>query len=251
MVMTKTLVALDFDGVVCNGLREYFQTSWRVYLKLWNHDAHPPSEGLEQIFYKLRPVVESGWEMPLLIHALESGFREAEIVQNWTNIALDLLQNHALDPRSVGALVDETRDRWIVDDFGDWLSYQTFYPGMLEYLAQCDRFVIISTKEGRFIRALLNQGGITLKDDQLYGKERQQPKHEILRQLKPHYSHITFIEDRYKTLQTVAKHADLDGVDLLLADWGYNLESERDEARRSDRIKLVSIPEFTGTETKK
>ncbi len=248
--MSGMLVALDFDGVVCNGLREYFQTSWRVYLKLWNPAGQPPSAGVEQAFYNLRPVVESGWEMPVLIHALESGFSESEIIQNWTNISLELLHHHDIDPRSVGALVDETRDRWIVDDFGDWLSYQTFYPGMLEYLAQCDRFVIISTKEGRFIRALLNQGGIRLKDDQLYGKERQQPKHEILRQLKPHYPKIIFIEDRYKTLQTVAKHADLDEIDLLLADWGYNLESEREEARRSDRIKLVSIAEFTGAETK-
>jgi hypothetical protein len=243
--MSGPLVALDFDGVVCNGLREYFQTSWRVYCKLWNHDHQAPSEALESAFYHLRPVVESGWEMPVLIHALASGFQAAEIVQDWSNIALELLQHHALDPRSVGALVDETRDRWIIDDFADWLSYQTFYPGMIDYLKQCDRFVIISTKEGRFIRAMLHQAGIELNDDQLYGKERQQPKHEILRQLKPQFTRITFIEDRFKTLQTVAKQADLSDVELLLADWGYNLDSEREEARRSDRIKLVSLAEFT------
>jgi hypothetical protein len=243
--MSGSLVALDFDGVVCNGLREYFQTSWQVYCKLWNHDHQPASEGLERAFYHLRPVVESGWEMPVLIHALASGFQEAEIIQDWSNIALELLHHHALDPRSVGALVDETRDRWIVENFADWLSYQTFYPGMIDYLKQCDRFVIISTKEGRFIRAMLHQAGIELNDDQLYGKERQQPKHEILRQLKPQFTHITFIEDRFKTLQTVAKQADLSDVELLLADWGYNLDSEREEARRSDRIKLVSLAEFT------
>jgi hypothetical protein len=243
--MSGPLVALDFDGVVCNGLREYFQTSWRVYCKLWNHGYQAPSEGLESAFYHLRPVVESGWEMPVLIHALASGFQAAEIVQDWSNIALELLQHHALDPRSVGALVDETRDRWIVEDFTDWLSYQTFYPGMIDYLKQCDRFVIISTKEGRFIRAMLHQAGVELNDNQLYGKERQQPKHEILRQLKPQFTHITFIEDRFKTLQTVTKQADLSDVELLLADWGYNLDSEREEARRSDRIKLVSLAEFT------
>jgi hypothetical protein len=243
--MSGLLVALDFDGVVCNGLREYFQTSWRVYCKLWNPEQQPPSEGIENSFYHLRPVVENGWEMPVLIHALESGFREAEIISNWTNIALDLLQHHALDPRSVGTLVDEMRDRWIVEDFEDWLSYQTFYPGIVDYLKQCDRYVIISTKEGRFIQALLSQAGIILQDHQLHGKERQQPKHETLRQLKPHFEHITFIEDRFKTLQTVAKHADLNNIELLLADWGYNLETEREEARQSDRIKLVSIAEFT------
>ncbi|MCY7286501.1 MAG: HAD family hydrolase, partial [Cyanobacteria bacterium CAN_BIN43] len=35
-----TLLALDFDGVLCNGLMEYFQTAWRVYCQIW---SHPPA----------------------------------------------------------------------------------------------------------------------------------------------------------------------------------------------------------------
>ena len=246
-MMSDRLIALDFDGVICNGLREYFQTSWRVYSQLWKIPPHIPSEELAKTFYRLRSVVETGWEMPLVLHALESGLSESDILRDWSNLALDLLRTSKIDAKSIGALVDKTRDRWIVEDFSDWLSYQTFYSGMIEYLKSCDRFVIISTKEGRFIRALLQPCGIELQDDQLYGKERQQPKHEILRALKPDYSHITFIEDRYKTLQTVSKQPDLGDIDLLLADWGYNLESEREAARKSDRIQLVSLTEFAGS----
>ena len=245
--MSDRLMALDFDGVICNGLREYFQTSWRVYSQLWDVPHRVPSGKLAETFYRLRPVVETGWEMPLVLHALESGLSEADILRDWSNLATGLLQKSNMDAKSIGAMVDRTRDQWIVEDFADWLSYQTFYPGMIEFLKSCDRFVIISTKEGRFIRALLQPCGIELQDDQLYGKERQQPKHEILRALKPDYSHITFIEDRYKTLQTVAKQPDLDDIDLLLADWGYNLESEREAARKSDRIQLVSLTEFAGS----
>ena len=245
--MSDRLMALDFDGVICNGLREYFQTSWRVYSQLWAVPHCVPSGKLAETFYRLRPVVETGWEMPLVLHALESGLSEADILRDWSNLATGLLQKSNMDAKSIGAMVDRTRDQWIVEDFADWLSYQTFYPGMIEFLKSCDRFVIISTKEGRFIRALLQPCDIELQDDQLYGKERQQPKHEILRALKPDYSHITFIEDRYKTLQTVAKQPDLGDIDLLLADWGYNLESEREAARKSDRIQLVSLTEFAGS----
>ena len=245
--MSDRLVALDFDGVICNGLREYFQTSWRVYSQLWDVPQGVPSDELAETFYRLRPIVETGWEMPLVLHALESGLSEAELLRDWSNLATGLLETSNKDAKSIGAFVDKTRDQWIAEDFGDWLSYQTFYPGMIEYLKSCDRFVIISTKEGRFIRALLQPCGIELQDDQLYGKERQQPKHEILRALKPDYGHITFIEDRFKTLQTVAKQPDLDDIDLLLADWGYNLESEREAARKSDRTQLVSLVEFTGS----
>ncbi len=246
-MMSDRLVALDFDGVICNGLREYFQTSWRVYSQLWNVLHRAPSDELAETFYRLRPIVETGWEMPLVLHALESGLSEAELLRDWSNLSTGLLQTSNKDAKSIGALVDKTRDQWIGKDFGDWLSYQTFYPGMIEYLKSCDRFVIISTKEGRFIRALLQPYGIELQDDQLYGKERQQPKHEILRALKPNYGHITFIEDRFKTLQTVAKQPDLDDIELLLADWGYNLESEREAASKSDRTQLVSLAEFTGS----
>ena len=245
--MSDRLMALDFDGVICNGLREYFQTSWRVYSQLWDVPHRVPSDKLAETFYRLRPVVETGWEMPLVLHALESGLSEADILRDWSSLATGLLQKSNMDAKSIGAMVDRTRDQWIVEDFADWLSYQTFYPGMIECLKSYDRFVIISTKEGRFIRALLQPCGIELQDDQLYGKERQQPKHEILRALKPDYSHITFIEDRYKTLQTVAKQPDLGDIDLLLADWGYNLESEREAARKSDRIQLVSLTEFAGS----
>ena len=245
--MSDRLMALDFDGVICNGLREYFQTSWWVYSQLWDVPHRLPSDKLDETFYRLRPVVETGWEMPLVLHALESGLSEDDILRDWSNLATGLLQKSNMDAKSIGAMVDRTRDQWIVEDFADWLSYQTFYPGMIEFLKSCDRFVIISTKEGRFIRALLQPCGIELQDDQLYGKERQQPKHEILRALKPDYSHITFIEDRYKTLQTVAKQPDLGDIDLLLADWGYNLESEREAARKSDRIQLVSLTEFAGS----
>ncbi len=215
-----------------------------MYCTLWNPEQHPPSPGLADTFYRLRPVVENGWEMPVVLHALESGFSEEDILQNWSSISLELLHHHNLDPNVVGAQVDAVRDRWIVEDYAGWLACQTFYPGMVEYLKRCPHFVIVSTKDGRFIQALLRQAGVELQPDQLYGKERQTPKFETLRSLKTCYSKITFIEDRIKTLHSVAKQPDLGDIELLLADWGYNLPSERAEAKASDRIRLVSRTEF-------
>ena len=34
-IKTPTVLALDFDGVLCNGLSEYFQTAWRTYSQFW------------------------------------------------------------------------------------------------------------------------------------------------------------------------------------------------------------------------
>jgi hypothetical protein len=240
--MSSCLLAFDFDGVICNGLREYFQTSWQVYLRLWSNLSQMPSANLEQTFYRLRPVVETGWEMPVLIHALESGFTEENILQDWSNISLDLLHHHRILPPDVGNLVDEVRDRWIQDDLDGWFGLHDFYPGMLDYLKAMDDFVIISTKEARFIHALLERQGVTIEPHRIYGKEQGRPKAETLKTFQG--KTLTFIEDRFKTLQTIAKHPELDSVQLLLADWGYNLPQEREMAEQSDRIQLVSLQNF-------
>lgn len=244
--MLSSLLAFDFDGVICDGLREYFQTSWRVYLRLWGIEGEEPSLSLQQSFYRLRPVVETGWEMPVMIHALASGFTEESILQDWSNIALELLHHHRIMPPDVGLIVDEVRDRWIREDLEGWLGLHDFYPGLIDYLKSLEDFVIISTKEARFIEALLARQGIHVQADRIYGKERQRPKAETLKLLLPQYPHITFIEDRFKTLQSIAKYPELASVTLLLADWGYNLPKERAMAQQSDRIQLVSLSTFLG-----
>ena len=64
------ILALDFDGVLCEGSREYFETSRRTYARVWPHAPGPGAERFEA-FRALRPVIETGWEMPLLLRAIE------------------------------------------------------------------------------------------------------------------------------------------------------------------------------------
>ncbi|MHC5726941.1 MAG: HAD family hydrolase, partial [Nostoc sp.] len=33
---SPTILALDFDGVICDGLIEYFEVSWRTYCQIWS-----------------------------------------------------------------------------------------------------------------------------------------------------------------------------------------------------------------------
>ena len=56
------ILALDFDGVCCDGLREYFETSRRTCARVWSADE-PPGESAFEAFCALRPVILSGWEM--------------------------------------------------------------------------------------------------------------------------------------------------------------------------------------------
>src|SRR5439155_631988 len=77
------ILALDFDGVLCDGMREYFTAAWRAWRRLRPSIALDPPSGLFERFARVRPVVESGWEMPLVIMALLAGASESELLERW------------------------------------------------------------------------------------------------------------------------------------------------------------------------
>ena len=109
--------------------------------------------------------------------------------------------------------------------------------------------MIVTTKEGRFVKQLLQQQGVQMPDNWIIGKESKRPKHQIIRELigvtveSP--LSLWFVEDRLKTLQLVQQQSDLDAVKLYLADWGYNTATERETARHHPRIQLLSLSQFS------
>jgi phosphoglycolate phosphatase-like HAD superfamily hydrolase len=248
------ILALDFDGVVCDGLIEYFQTAWRAYCDLFHPESEQPPEGLAERFYPLRPVVETGWEMPLLLYGLLQGIPDEQVLRNWPTIVSQLLEASGLGSKQAAQAVDGVRDRWISSNLEEWLSLHRFYPGVLDRIRQAMESevqpVIISTKEGRFIRQLLAQQGLELPGEDIMGKEVKQPKYATLRQLLAQADHRTatiwFVEDRLKALQMVAERPELKSVQLFLAAWGYNTEADRQIAVASSDINCITLDQFTG-----
>lgn len=251
--MTDTqphVLALDYDGVLCDGMREYFKTAWQAYCNLWKLDDRTPPPGLAERFYSVRPLIATGWEMPMLLRALLLGYTEAEMAQDWEGFSERLIQQEGLTAVALATEVDSVRDRWISADPDSWLAEQVLYPGVAERIAFWSsqaQVVIISTKEGRFIQQLLQQHGLDLSNLQIFGKEVKQPKHQILRQLKLEQGNqavFWFVEDRLKTLQTVQEQPDLQDIELFLATWGYNTNAERASVADDPTIHLLTLEQF-------
>lgn len=257
---TPDILALDFDGVICDGLIEYFQTAWSAYCQIWQPTDTTPPEGLAEQFYPLRPVIETGWEMPVLLRSLLRQTPAEDILQDWPNMAASLVKEEGVDPKALAKAVDGSRDLWIQTDLDHWLSQHRFYPGMLDwlgkYLQSSTHTVIISTKEGRFIQKLLAQQHIDIPPHHIYGKEVKRPKYETLRlvmedvqssQMPPEDKNplkVVFIEDRLNALQLVAEQPDLSHVQLYLADWGYNTRADRSKVNEIDGIELLSLADI-------
>ncbi len=258
--MQPRLLALDFDGVICNTVAECFRSAWSVYCQIWNgHSPEPsvpppgPAE-LDDRFNRLRPVIEIGWEFVVLLRLLVEGVREEEIFLGFHDkLRYQMLEKHGLKEADLSSRLDRVRDRWIKSDRMDWLRSQEFYPGVRDRLNQVLHsgilLFVITTKEGRFAVELLKQNGVFLPPDQVLGKEQNKPKGEVLRQVSKQcnipYANFWFVEDRLKTLQNVENEDDLKEVGLYLAEWGYNTPDDQRKAMDAG-ISVLSLAQFCG-----
>ena len=258
-VALPALLALDFDGVVCDGRAEYFESAWRAYVAAW---PEPLTRGrpasIAERFAALRPLVESGWEMPLLVHALLASPEAAALNdrRTWRQAAPALLRSAGVTTEALGRALNRVRDEWFARDAAGWLALHRFYPGVPGRLGSlldgAVRLVIVTTKTERFARALLAGADPRLEAVPVIGREpgAQVPKPDILRRLAdgqglgPDGSGIWFVEDMLETLEATTARADLSGTRLFLADWGYNTPADR--AHAGGRIALLSLPSFTG-----
>jgi phosphoglycolate phosphatase-like HAD superfamily hydrolase len=246
------ILALDFDGVICDGILEYFQTTKRTYETLWEIGDRDRLDQFAEQFYRLRPVIETGWEMPILLRALVLEIPDENILDNWPSILKNLLESDQLDKSLIIQNFDKVRDEWITQDLESWLALHRFYPGVIERLKQIlnssTKLYIISTKESRFTQTLLSKKGVLINPQYILGKEVKQPKYIILRQIldqnQLNPEQIWFVEDLLKTLQLVADQPNLNNIGLFLADWGYNTQSIRNSIQNNPQIKLLSLSQF-------
>jgi hypothetical protein len=249
------ILALDFDGVLCDGMCEYFDSSRRTYMRIWPADTRP-DDNLLPAFRALRPVIMEGWEMPILLRAIVKGHSIAAVLQGWEKIRDAFLNEGPLQGRAlVSALahtLDEVRRECIAADPHNWLEQHVPYCSrdeMRRLVAEPERTALVTTKGGVFARQILDHWDVHLAAIQ--GKEAGSHKCDNLRGLIADYAEgygrqpqLWFVEDRLETLQHVTTHADLAEVGLFLADWGYNTAAARAAVRGGGRIHLLALERF-------
>jgi phosphoglycolate phosphatase-like HAD superfamily hydrolase len=246
------ILALDFDGTICDGMAEYWQTAWRTYTQVWQLDRIEPPAGMAEKFRELRPLIEVGWEMPVLIRAIGLGISTERMQSSWQRIRDRIIADSRLSGVKVSQELDRVRDNWIEQDPTSWLRLHQFYPGVVEMFKTLpDRKIqpiIITTKESRFVSQLLQEQGIELGSEFIWGKELKRSKTDSLKQILDRGAKksptVWFVEDKFSTLAKVASQPELEAVKLYLADWGYNTVAERESAQQQSRIQLLTLADL-------
>jgi phosphoglycolate phosphatase-like HAD superfamily hydrolase len=244
------LYVFDFDGVVCDSARETGISAWRAGRRIWPEwsSPDPPEECLAR-FCELRPYLETGYQAVgvMRLACQPEAWPEplnGDTIANWVE---GLYHRLGRSRQEMVGLFGQARDHWIANDAESWFDSHGFFPGLPQLL---NRLVlehpvhVLSTKQVRFIRTLLQRCGVELPGDRIIGLESGLPKEDSLRRLLRESGDgvvVHFLEDRLETLERVASCPDLDPVRLYLADWGYNTPEQCRRAKQSGRISLVGL----------
>ena len=232
---SNILYALDFDGVICDSAIETAMTGWLAASKIWKDMAELVPAEFPELFRQVRPNIETGYEAILAMRLLHLGYDSQAIFDRYQQLTSELMAQAGVGVDDLKQLFGATRDQWIAEDLADWITHNPLFDAIadrLRTLGKHHAWVIITTKQERFVSQILAANGIELDAGYIFGLDRNMSKIEVLSQLsQSHPQHkIIFVEDRLPTLINVAKQADLRTVELQFARWGYNTQADKQQA---------------------
>ncbi|MBN2449843.1 MAG: HAD family hydrolase [Lentisphaeria bacterium] len=249
-MQARPVVALDFDGVLCDSARETAVSAWRAggaYWPEWRGPEPPPA--LLQRFLEVRPYLETGYQAVIMMRMAADGLPDSDFSERLDEHCNRWLEKLGTTREGLVDTFARARDRWIAEDEADWLGRHRFYPGVAERLtaALADHDVhILTTKQERFCNALLAAAGIPVGPDRVQGLDRGCTKAAMLAALSARHRGcpVHFVEDRAEALRAVLALPELAAVRLYYAVWGYGTPGDLAWASRESRVRVWTLDTF-------
>ncbi len=232
----QPLLVFDFDGVIVDGIYEYWWSSRKACLELLGRESNDASlpENVPDAFRQLRPWVHQGWEMVLLAAELIRTTSPLFILgatkfsENYQLNCKEALEAWHWKPNQLQSALEKIRRQAISSNRQHWLASHRVFPGVVQRLSQLNTegygFAVLTTKGAEFTTELLDH--FQLKPNLLYGHEAGS-KVNILLQLSTTHSIRGFIEDRRSTLETIIDNSELTSLPCYLASWGYLKKADK------------------------
>ncbi len=230
-MIEKPLLVLDFDGVIVDGIKEYWSSSRQTCLNIFSAKEKEiisfPTE-IPKAFKAMRPWVHHGWEMVIL--AAECSNKTSQLnlkgLQNFSSnyqIECSLaLKKWGWTPFQLQEALNQTRREAISNNFNQWLNFHQPFPLVTQRLKTLERdgieFAVLTTKSIEFTKKLLDC--FDLQPKLVFGHESGS-KVDVLNQLLQTRIIQGFIEDRRPTLEKVLEDPKLKSIPCYLASWGY------------------------------
>jgi phosphoglycolate phosphatase-like HAD superfamily hydrolase len=224
------VLVTDFDGVVIDGMAEYWWAARQCAFGLLPQLQALP-ESVPQLFRSLRPRVLTGWEMPVLAAAIGGLAEPPEaFAENYPQALARSLERLGWQQSLLSDRLDRVRHQALDSERQIWLDRHQPYPWMLACLQELQRqgtpWRVLTTKSAAFTLELLAAHG--LRPEAVHARE-EGPKPARLLGLQ-HQGLIPadclFLEDRRLSLEEVRATPGLEQVRCRLASWGYLLPQD-------------------------
>jgi phosphoglycolate phosphatase-like HAD superfamily hydrolase len=226
------VLALDFDGVICDSAREAFRVAVETFASEWPEHALPARAAQDAALYarflEAMPLGNRAEDYAVVLAALARGAPLPD------QAAYDAFRASlpAERLRAFHRAFYRVRAAWAERDPDGWLAEMQAYPGLpalLRRRAGEARLGIATAKDRASVRRLLASYGIAdlFADDFVLDKEAGEKKRDHVVELAARAgcppAAVTFVDDKVNHLEDVAPL----GARCVLASWGYNGPRER------------------------
>ncbi|MBN1525327.1 MAG: HAD family hydrolase [Spirochaetales bacterium] len=214
----KTLLILDFDGVVCDSLPETLASSWLAYYRFIKNEM--PNEmpvDFRRKFHALRPFIRSG-EDYIVMQELIAGGKSISSQKEFDDLIAGIGPEQMAENKEV---FYQARTELLSSDRDAWLSLNPLFPhmerGIRKQLGK-KQLYILSTKKKEFIAEIFHGNDMKFPVDNII-YSGSGCKQQIITSLldEAEYSHAVFIDDQISHLLDVTDSR----IDVRLAEWGY------------------------------
>jgi len=251
-VSKQKLFLFDFDGVIVDGINEYWHSSLLACEKFLNS----PDIKIDQNYYKeisntfkeVRPFVKYGWEMVLIVHQIikrENSLsnNKKNFINNYHYNCQKILNDNSWLSEDLQNFLDESRQYQIDKNFEMWVNLHNPFYEVIDFIRKINKVEIktgiITTKGEKFASRIIKK--LNIFPTFVFGYESGK-KIEIAGKLSQKYEIIGFLEDRRKTLVDIKQNPETKHIPCYLADWGYLKDSDRKNLPKE--IKLLKLKDL-------
>ena len=247
---SQKIFLFDFDGVIVDGMHEY----WHSSLLACERYLNSPYISFDQKLYKrvpnsfkeIRPLVKYGWEMILIVHEIIKienplkNHNKDDFINNYHQNCQRILNDNCWVAEDLQKILDKSRKYQIDKDFKSWVNLHKPFFEIINFMKELSKRGIktgvITTKGKIFAEKILKQ--LNIFPEFIFGYESG-TKIKIAEKLTQTYEILGFIEDRKKTLIDIKQNSETSHIPCFLADWGYLKGSDR--YTLSNEIKLLKL----------
>ncbi len=250
---SKRLFLFDFDGVIVDGMDEYWHSALLAYEKFLNSPEIYFDQNLYKqvpnIFVETRPWVKYGWEMLIIVHEIIkkdnplNNNNKTDFLDKYHQNCEKVLLDNSWVPGELQKCLDKSREYQINKDFNKWVDLHKPFYEVIEFIEKLKQRKIstgiITTKGKSFAEKILKK--LHIFPELIFGYESG-TKVDIVSELTNDYKIIGFIEDRKKTLINIKQNSYITHIPCYLAEWGYLKNTDR--TNLPHEIKLLKIKDL-------